>query len=578
MSAPLHDRSLEKQLRSRIRQRLGDLPHSKKAAEDVRRNRRTGQFRAFLSATLQIGISSVAIILVQRAEELQPAGRLATLCLLSLWLTVIWRLTLRRHILQSPDLAAWALLPVSPEKIAERQIRKGLTGSIFSRISLLSYGLTLGLLWDFGVRGAALGIVLGFLIWVTLRSSIVVMSVWRIFTLVELAIWLTFWLSIPVAYFASARAFFFDLINSYGDPLSFIVPFGWILRSFGVAQNVLPTENLLLLLPTLALFMVAQGLLPRFRSELDILEAPLRHYDEPHSETETREEKVEQIWGTTPPTSGESRSLHPAETASIRSRQFITSSWTDQPVRPLDRVWLAMLSHRERLIVECFLSGEPGLTRTWITAAKWLLIGLGLGVVLRQRNPSSGYWAWIVCALLVLLRTFPSFFQRLLATRPCGGADMTHLVLEPVAMSELQALAWKFSWVLAISLLPVLILYGLTIGWLIPGNLLLHTTQALKCCTILPFVQQLGLLAMVSGGTTDTERIRGPWAITMLLIIGALLIGLGFLFRGFFYDDAFSWMSAACGVSFWAVIPWLYRLAYNRRWFDACRKGTAAHF
>ncbi|MBI3869754.1 MAG: hypothetical protein HY299_14620 [Verrucomicrobia bacterium] len=574
MTPAIHNATLEKDLRERIGRRLLDLPDQRSEARAVGRNARSRKLRRFLSGALLLGLGCALVYFVQVTPSLQPSGRLGTLCFLSLWSTILWRGVLCRHLFQSPDLLAWALLPANPQVVLDRQLRRGLNGSLAAHGILLGVGLTLGLAWSFSGWGAVVGVVLAALFWVTLRSSALLMTVWRVLAPLELFVWATLWFSLPIFYIAPLRLLFVGFMNEYGDILSYVLPFGWILRAFEAAQRALPPENLLLLLPVFALFMISRGLLPRLKSRLVILEAPLLSHA-----GATQEGARPDAGASSAPAEGTQDSLTSSsspEAERIRSRAFLYAAWAQGPLSALDKAWLAWLSPRQRLLVECFLWAPPGLARVWISAAKTLSIGFALGAVLGQRDQGVGRWTWVLTAAYVTLRTFPEFLGPLLTSRSSVGAEMPQLILQPVALRELQGLTWKFSWALGASLMPLVLLYGLGVGCLSPDALALHTTQAFKWVTFLPLAHQFSLLAAVSGTTNDTERFRFSWFVAICLIIGLLLGGLGFVLRATIYTDFWSWVSVAVVWMFWGAIPWVYRKAFDRRWFDCCRKDRAS--
>jgi hypothetical protein len=266
------------------------------------------------------------------------------------------------------------------------------------------------------------------------------------------------------------------------------------------------------------------------------------------------------------------RSVPDANEDRVRNGAFLpVYDWSREGF--LERVYMRLLTRRERIVAELMMGPRLRLTRKWINAAGLALLGVALSLGV----PGVPQGVLLVLAGLFGMTAFhggwPGF--QLVAS---AGKFMPVYAVQPVEYREISRLFFKMTLLRILTWAPLAAAIGAALGHRAP---LLGATAGLaiglKTAWILLSIQPVAMVARFSSGSTDTERIsfRGCFGLILpFLLLG--IPGLGGVICTFALPQTW-WLLGAGAVPLSAWALWaFYGMLYNRGRIDLIRSTAGA--
>ncbi len=242
----------------------------------------------------------------------------------------------------------------------------------------------------------------------------------------------------------------------------------------------------------------------------------------------------------------------------IRSREFLRPlAWAQ--IGFIERLVLAWLSSRERLVLEFMLTPDPRCTHRF-----WRLLrfaGVGAALCLVPSGWLRGAGGFLIAAatglgtVVLLLESWRGF-----AAGYSGGMNVPTCALHPLSFREIHRIICKVALVRSGILSAVVVLAGGFLGWRFSESAARGIDLALRgvvlCMAVLPVL----MLWHFSQVTNDTSQMRLPASALFLILI---LAQVGFGIATFFVEWRSALLICVPGL---ALLSGGLFLLYRRAW------------
>jgi hypothetical protein len=244
----------------------------------------------------------------------------------------------------------------------------------------------------------------------------------------------------------------------------------------------------------------------------------------------------------------------------IHTREFLQPARLESP-GPLERFIFDRLTARDKLLVESMAAESIHWSRRWRNAALILAAGMTASWLLQRLG---AFWFGWVDAFALLVATGLALITSIRVRTALPAAL-------PVSVAEIARLKMKLAFGRYVTALPLFVIYGALLAWRIGESPGAGASLGAKAIALLLAVVPFHVVASISSGTNDTKitRLRSLWMVVVLL--GCVLVILGFGVAAVIADFAKGgfWAGWAC-VPVVAVTSWLFFVYYQRQ-FNRCR-------
>ena len=227
---------------------------------------------------------------------------------------------------------------------------------------------------------------------------------------------------------------------------------------------------------------------------------------------------------------GRERPLPPATVVEqIRQREFLERrDWTSTGI--VERVAAAILTERERTIIDFLTGGRPGWTQAWAMMLVWLPIAIVVSLI-------GFVGPWIVFHVLgwASISAVAVGPWRGCSWRACGGTFLPHFAIVPIEYREAARAMFKVGLVRCLFVLPILMIVALYLAK--PANVRPETAVIGTLAVVGLLILGLPLVStsVLSAGLRMPTMNRWTWLLVFVPVVltlaalggvGVALVGL----------------------------------------------------
>lgn len=561
---------LERSLRRRIRTEL----RASKALWREYKIHRKSRPRVYKAGwLLRLLAPAIALALVsQPGHRDMDALVLTSLVLYATGSALLRAAGLLRGLWASPELQVLSHLPLPDREFFALQWRKFLRSSAWILYTFAGLYSTIALIRFDSPGPAAIGFGLGVLQWLVLVGTAAGLAAWRPRWNLQ-GLGMAFCAGgIAVVFF---RSFTMPWLTEASSKIFLALPAGWVTLAFHDGVLGKAPAALLWAAPAAAAIVVMLFARRRLADSYLVVELLTeRPAAEMLLEVQAREEAQRE-----PPAPGQAavaradylRSIPADNEDRIRNGAFLpVYDWSREG--PLERIYMKMLSRRERIVAELMLGPRLKLSRKWKISA-----GLALfGILVALAVPGLPQGLLVVLAGMFGLSFFQGNWPGFQVV-PSAGKFMPVYAVQPVEYREISRLFFKMTLVRVAAWLPVAVAVGAALGFRSPMvGVAAGVGISLKAAWILLSFQPVAVLGRFSSGSNDTERLtlRGCFGLILpFLILG--VPGLAGTVCTFALPN-YWWGIGAAAVPLSAWALWaFYGFLYNRGRIDLIRSTAA---
>lgn len=338
-----------------------------------------------------------------------------------------------------------------------------------------------------------------------------------------------------------------------------VPPFGWLNYAFQRGWVEGDRLALTLLLPALLPVWLVPMTWRRLRDRFVLGEPDLRPGWPP---VDARQAELEEAAGEPVPTVAGPTAMEER----LRACDFLQpQKWSERGF--IERLVLAWLTERERVVLEFMMAPNPRWTRRFARMIR--VAAVGAAFCLMPGNWAQNTGGVILAAAGVLGLVFVAQPWRGFASGFSGAMSVPTCALQPLGFREMYRVVFKVTLVRSTIVSAVLILGGGLLGWRW-GDSPAHGADLAARVVLLWFALLPAMMLWhFSPVTNDTSQI-GLSASLVFLLLGLAMVGFGI--ATFFVDWRYAvqlCLPAVAGLS--GAIFLLYRRAWERGWFDLVR-------